>query len=259
MKDFVYQTMDFMISRLKGTDYRLDRSIPFTSVLGTMLRRFTWLCRGLLKCLVLQRRFRLIYIAPQVNLRNASLIRFGKGITLERGVLVDGLSHEGIEFGDNVMIGPYSIIRASMLGNLGAGLRMGKDSAIDAYSFIGAAGQINIGDNVIMGQHVSFHAENHNYERSDVPIKQQGTRRLGIAIEDDCWIGSNTVFLDGCHVERGCVIGVGSVVRGRIPAYSVAVGAPARVVGSRSPAEVGPPREALVSSEPYRLAGEFPR
>jgi acetyltransferase-like isoleucine patch superfamily enzyme len=235
MKDFVYQTMDFMVSRLKGSDYRIDRSVPFTSVLGTMLRRFSWLCRGVLKCLLLQRRLRFVYIGPEVSLRNASRIRFGKGVTLERGVIIDGLSRDGIEFGDNVMIGPYSIVRASMLGNLGAGLRMGKDSAVDAYSFIGAAGQITIGENVIMGQHVSFHSENHDYERMDVPIKHQGTSRLGIVIENDCWIGSNATFLDGCHVEGGCVIGAGSIVRGRIPAYSVAVGAPAQVVKSRKP------------------------
>lgn len=239
MKDLIYQTLDRIGSRLKGYEYRLDRSIPLGSVLGIILRRFTWLCRGLMKCLLLQRRFRLVYMAPHVNLRNTSLIRFGKGVTLDRGVLIDGLSRHGIEFGDNVMIGAYSIIRANLLANLGAGLQIGKDSALDAYSFVGAAGQITIGENVIMGQHVSFHSENHNHDRTDIPIKQQGTRRLGIVIEDDCWVGSNTVFLDGCHVEKGCVIGAGSIVRGRIPAYSIAVGAPARVVRSRVPVEAG--------------------
>jgi acetyltransferase-like isoleucine patch superfamily enzyme len=235
MRDFAYQTINFIVSRLKGSEYRLDRSVPLSFVLGIMTRRFVWLCRGVVKCLLLQRRLRFVYIAPQVNLRNASLIRFGKGVTLERGVIIDGLSRDGIQFGDNVMIGAYSIIRASMLGSLGAGLRMGKDSAVDAYSFIGAAGQITIGENVIMGQHVSFHSENHRYERTDVAIEHQGTRRIGIVIEDDCWIGSNATFLDGCHVEGGCVIGAGSIVRDRIPAYSVAVGAPARVVKSRKP------------------------
>jgi acetyltransferase-like isoleucine patch superfamily enzyme len=233
MRDFVYQTMDQTVSWLKGYEYRLDRSIPLSSVVAIMLRRLAWLCRGISKCLLLQRRFRLVYMAPQVNLRNASLIRFGRNVTLERGVIIDGLSRDGIDLGDNVMIGAYSIIRANMLANLGAGLRMGKDSALDAYSFVGAAGQITIGSNVIMGQHVSFHSESHNHSRTDLPIKLQGTRRLGIVIEDDCWVGSNTTFLDGCYVEKGCVIGAGSIVRGRIPAYSVAVGAPARVVRSR--------------------------
>jgi acetyltransferase-like isoleucine patch superfamily enzyme len=231
--EFFYRCLEYVLGRLKHSEYRLDRSVPPILLLGIILRRLTWLARGFLKCLVLQRRFRIVFMAPQVNLRNASLIRFGNGVTLERGVLIDGLSRHGIELGDNVMIGAYSIVRASIPANLGAGMRMGKDSAVDAYSFIGAAGQITIGENVIMGQHVSFHAENHNCERTDVPIKHQGTRRLGIVIEDDCWIGSNTVFLDGSHVERGCVIGAGSVVHGRIAAYSVAVGIPARVVKSR--------------------------
>jgi acetyltransferase-like isoleucine patch superfamily enzyme len=233
MKEFVCQALEFLAGWAKGYEYRLDRSVPLSLLVWIALRRFTWLGRGVVKCLLLQRRFRLIYVAPRVNLRNASLIRFGRGVTLERGVVVDGLSRDGIEFGDNVMIGPYSVVRASTPANLGAGVRFGKDSAVDAYSFIGAAGQITIGENVIMGQHVSFHAENHKYDRTDIPIKHQGTRRLGIVIEDDCWIGSNTVFLDGSHVERGCVIGAGSIVRGQIPAYSVAAGAPARVVKSR--------------------------
>jgi acetyltransferase-like isoleucine patch superfamily enzyme len=202
-----------------------------------VLRRLAWLVRGAGKCLILQRRIRLVFMADGVNLRNAALIRLGKGVTLERGVMIDGLSRDGVELGDNVMIGPYSVIRAGMLSNVGAGVRMGKNSAMDAYSCIGAAGPVTIGENVIMGQHVAFHAENHNYERVDTPIKDQGTRRKGIVIEDDCWVGSNTTFLDGAHVGRGCVIAAGSLVRGEIPSFSIVVGAPARVLRSRLTAE----------------------
>jgi acetyltransferase-like isoleucine patch superfamily enzyme len=203
------------------------------------MRRFVWLLRGLAKCLILQGRIRFIYMAPQVNLRNANGIRFGKGVTLERGVIIDGLSRQLITLGENVVIGPYSILRASSPSNVGMGVRMGKNSAVDAYSFIGASGFVSIGENVIMGQHVAFHAENHNYERTDIPIKEQGTRRMGIVIEDDCWVGSNVTFLDGAYVETGCVIGAGSVVRGRIPGYSVAVGIPARVTRSRRSERLG--------------------
>jgi acetyltransferase-like isoleucine patch superfamily enzyme len=180
-------------------------------------------------------------MASHVELRHATLIRFGKGVTLEKGVTIDGLSHDGIVLGDNVVIGPYSLVRASSPSNLGAGLQMGNNSAIDAYSFIGAAGTVLIGENVIMGQHVSFHAENHNYDRTDIPIKHQGTRRRGIVVEDDCWVGSNTTFLDGSHVGRGCVIAAGSIVRGEIPPYSVAAGVPARVLKSRSLVEAAAP------------------
>jgi acetyltransferase-like isoleucine patch superfamily enzyme len=229
----VYRTLDFLLGRLKRQNYRLDRSLPLRMAAGIVVRRSWWLLRGIVKCLVLQGKFRFLYAGPQIDLRNASGIRFGKGVTLERGAIVDGLSTRGIELGDNVVIGPYSVVRASSPSNIGLGMRMGRNSAVDAYSFIGASGFVDIGENVIMGQHVAFHAENHNYTRIDVPIKQQGTCRIGIVIENDCWVGSNVIFLDGAYVEAGCVIGAGSVVKGRIPRDSVAVGVPARVVKSR--------------------------
>ena len=215
--------------------------MPLALLVGTALRRWIWLIRGFVKCGVLQRRLRIVFMAPHVDLRHATLIHFGKGVTLERGVIIDGLSHDGIVLGDNVAIGAYSLVRASSPSSLGAGVRMGNNSAIDAHSFIGAAGAVLVGENVIMGQHVSFHAENHNYDRTDIPIKHQGVRRIGIVIEDDCWVGSNTTFLDGCHVGRGCVIAAGSTVRGEIPPYSVVAGAPARVLKSRVMVEVVAP------------------
>jgi len=233
MVDLLYRALERGLSALKKREYRLDRSIPPSILLGTVLRRFVWLVRGIIKCLVFQRRIRLVFMAPCVTLRNAALIRFGRGITLDRGVIIDGISRGGIEVGDNVMIGPYSVIRSGMLSNLGDGVQIGRNSSLDAYSYIGASGHVAIGENVIMGQHISFHAENHNYDRLDIPIRDQGTRRKGIQIENDCWVGSNSTFLDGAHVGHGCVIAAGSLVRGEIPPYSIVVGAPARVLRSR--------------------------
>jgi acetyltransferase-like isoleucine patch superfamily enzyme len=123
------------------------------------------------------------------------------------------------------------------VSNIGEGIVMGANSAVNAYSFLGSSGAITIGKNVIMGQHVCFHPENHNFDRLDIPVKAQGTTRQGIVIEDDVWVGSNVTFLDGVHVGQGSVIGAGAVVRGTIPPYSIAVGVPARVVRSRKPKE----------------------
>lgn len=181
----------------------------------------------------LRRQPQLVFMASGVDLRNAALVRFGRGVTLERGVIIDGLSAQGINLGDNVSIGAYSIVCASMLNFVGEGLRFGKNSSCGPYSYIGAGGLITIGEDVSMGQHVSFHAENHNFDRIDIPIASQGVNRKGIVIEGDCWVGSNVVFLDGAHVGRGCVIAAGAVVRGEIPPYSVAAGMPARVLRTR--------------------------
>lgn len=51
-----------------------------------------------------------------------------------------------------------------------------------------------------------------------------------IRIEDDCWIGANAVILPGVTVGRGSTVGAGAIVSRDVPAYSVTVGIPARVV-----------------------------
>ena len=51
-----------------------------------------------------------------------------------------------------------------------------------------------------------------------------------IVIEDDVWIGANTVVCGGVTIGKGSVIGAGSVVNKDIPAGVVAVGNPCKVL-----------------------------
>ncbi len=51
-----------------------------------------------------------------------------------------------------------------------------------------------------------------------------------VTIGDGAWLGQGVVVCPGVNIGRGAVIGAGSVVRHDVPAYTVAVGAPARVV-----------------------------
>lgn len=53
-----------------------------------------------------------------------------------------------------------------------------------------------------------------------------------IVIEDNCFIGAGTIILPGVTIGCNTVIGAGSVVTKSIPANSVAIGVPARVVKS---------------------------
>jgi acetyltransferase-like isoleucine patch superfamily enzyme len=47
------------------------------------------------------------------------------------------------------------------------------------------------------------------------------------------WLGAGVTVLDNVHIGQGAVIGAGSVVTQNIPANTIAVGVPARVVRSR--------------------------
>ncbi|RZM24376.1 MAG: 50S ribosomal protein L2 [Pedobacter sp.] len=132
--------------------------------------------------------------------------------------------------------GKYAIIRPvnSYGSEIGVGLKIGNNSSIGPYAYIGCSGYIEIGNNVIMSPRVSIYAENHLYDRPDLPIMKQGVKREFVIIEDDCWIAANTVILAGVTIGKGSVIAAGSVVTKSVPPNSVVAGVPARVIKTRA-------------------------
>jgi acetyltransferase-like isoleucine patch superfamily enzyme len=66
-----------------------------------------------------------------------------------------------------------------------------------------------------------------------VPIKDQGIIKSPVRIGPDTWIAAKVTVLRDTSVGRGCVLGAHAVVKGVIPDYSIAVGAPAKVVKNR--------------------------
>lgn len=57
-------------------------------------------------------------------------------------------------------------------------------------------------------------------------------------IENDVWIGDNSVIMAGLTIGNGAVIGAGSVVTRNVDPYSIVVGVPARVLRTRFPPEL---------------------
>lgn len=235
VKNLFINILNRVAAMFKGEGYKIDPDLPISVLFEYTFSKLTSLARCLFRGVVISANpKKLIFLGPNVELKNRRMIHFGRGVTLGRGVMIDGLSKKGIVIGNGASIGPYGIIRATgVLSNIGKGFQLGNNSSLDAFAFVGASGGVVVGSNVIMGQKVSFHSENHLYDRLNEPIRHQGTTRQGIVVEDDCWIGSNVTFLDGSHVASGCVIGAGSVVRGYIPPNSIAVGVPARVIKYR--------------------------
>lgn len=87
---------------------------------------------------------------------------------------------------------------------------------------------IHIGNNVMFGPHVVLTTANHPLEPS---LRRRGFQYAkDIVIEDNVWIGANAVVLPGVHIGANSVIGAGAVVSRDIPADSLALGVPCRVV-----------------------------
>jgi acetyltransferase-like isoleucine patch superfamily enzyme len=55
-----------------------------------------------------------------------------------------------------------------------------------------------------------------------------------VVIEEDVWFGTRCTILKGARIQRGAVVGAGSVIRGFVPPYSVVAGNPARVYRFRA-------------------------
>jgi acetyltransferase-like isoleucine patch superfamily enzyme len=140
--------------------------------------------------------------------------------------------------GTRIVIGPEAMIDAFVKIKPAGGegdVLIGRGSYINSGCVIYSGNGVSIGEDCAIAANCTFAATNHEYSRRDLTIKAQRFRpsKGGIVLEDDVWIGANCVILDGALLRRGCVIGAGSVVRGEIPAYSIHVGNPLRLVGWR--------------------------
>lgn len=118
----------------------------------------------------------------------------------------------------------------------GAGdLFIDEDSRVNAGTVIYTGNGVKIGKGVLIAANCTLAPANHEYERADVPIAAQKfkTSRGGIVVEDDVWIGANSVVLDGARIRKGVVVGAGSLVRSELAAYTIYAGNPLREIGQR--------------------------
>ncbi len=135
-------------------------------------------------------------------------VLLGNKVALDKGVIINASSDNCcIEIGDFTYIGPYTCISGP--------------------------GNVKIGKHCLIAAHSGIVANNHIFSDPTEVISNQGVTRQGVVIEDNCWLGYGVKVLDGVTIGEGSVIGAGAVVTKDIPAYSVAVGIPAKVVRSR--------------------------
>ena len=92
--------------------------------------------------------------------------------------------------------------------------------------------RIHIADNVIMSNGVTILC--HKRDVSDYRVGDSALK-LPFLYEDvyigkGCQLGLNVTIMPGVHIGEGAIIGTGAVVTKDVPAWSVAVGFPAKVI-----------------------------
>lgn len=112
----------------------------------------------------------------------------------------------------------------------GAIIRIGQNCGLTGATLV-AAERIEIGNHVLVGANATI------VDTDFHPLDPQGRRRdilngmhRPVVIEDDVFIGMNSLILKDVRIGRGSVVGAGSVVSQDVPSGVIVAGNPARVV-----------------------------
>ncbi len=166
-----------------------------------------------------------------VSLRSPKNIFVGANTVIDDFATLSfrGGNDQYIRLGNNVLVG-----RLSMLKTRGGSIEVEDHVHIGPNCHLGSAGVLKVGQYSLIGSNCFIGGLQHGYEDSDKPIVKQALKsRGGVTIGRDVWLGAGVTVLDGANIGDGAIVGAGSVVTKDIPAYTIAVGSPARAVRRR--------------------------
>ena len=116
-------------------------------------------------------------------------------------------------------------------------LRIGDRSGVGIDCI--CAGSVTIGNNVMMAPECVILTRNHAFDRTDIPMGEQGVQQeKPVIIGNDVWLGQRVIILPGVHIGNGVIVGAGAVVTKDVPDYAVVAGNPARIIKYRKTDEV---------------------
>ena len=160
---------------------------------------------------------------------------FGAESLLHRPDWISG--PDRIAIGDRVWIAPHAWFEVSATARDRDGplIRIGDGVVLRHHVTISAADSVVIEDDVLIAAWTSIYDADHTLGERGNPIWHP-QRTAPVRIGRGTWLGERVAVLRGADIGHHCIVGANSVVKGAIPDYSIAVGAPARVVGSTTPA-----------------------
>lgn len=168
--------------------------------------------------------------------------------TLGRNVQLDGdvpdIFGDGeIHIGDHVSIGNQT---TWVVGNK---VYERSRLVIGSHTNLNYRTLISVAHSVTIGSYCRFAGEIKIFDNNSHPTDYLERRNNGgrmteqdvapVVIEDDVWIGNNSIILKGVHIGRGAIVAAGSIVTKDVPAHSIVAGNPARVVKRLESGEQG--------------------
>lgn len=155
-----------------------------------------------------------------------------RGYGIDYSVLLRGnnfffqSTKRAVNISNNTIIGNNTRISAGGNGKV----YIGENVLIDDCTFIMAHEKITIGKNTKIAAFCFITDFNHKYKDKNLHLVDQGYDTKPVLIGENVWIGTHSIILPGVNIGNRSVVGAGSVVTKDIPANSVAVGNPAKVI-----------------------------
>jgi acetyltransferase-like isoleucine patch superfamily enzyme len=174
-----------------------------------------------------------VVFGQHVVLRHPHKIRIADNVVIDDNCLLDakGDRNGGIAIGSGVFVG-----RNSILSCQGGDITLDDGVNIGFNCEVFSASRVSIGRDTLLAAYCYLIGGDHDFSDPSQPVLAQGRRSEGVAVGAGAWLGAGAKILDGVTIGDGVIVGAGAVVRGDIPAMAIAVGMPARVIGSREPA-----------------------
>lgn len=143
------------------------------------------------------------------------------------GNVLEALRQGRLEVGRGVLLEPNVWITAPDR----ARVTIGEGTFLNQGVMIAAQNEVQIGAHCMLANGCFVSDSSHRYDDPDKPVPWQGFESKGpTRIGENCWLGANVVVTSGVQIGERCVIGANSVVTHDIEPFSIAAGAPAKVL-----------------------------
>ncbi|HEV3229098.1 MAG TPA: acyltransferase [Solirubrobacteraceae bacterium] len=143
------------------------------------------------------------------------------------GNVLEAFEQGRLEVGAHTLLEPNVWITAP--GE--ARIRIGSGTFLNLGVMVASVELVEIGDHCMFANGCFISDGNHRFDDPDKPVPWQGFSTKGpTRVGDNVWCGAHVVITSGVTVGERCVIGANSVVTGDLEPFSIAAGAPARVI-----------------------------
>jgi acetyltransferase-like isoleucine patch superfamily enzyme len=143
------------------------------------------------------------------------------------GNVLEAFREGRLEIGEHALLEPHVWLTAPGA----ARIRIGSGTFLNIGVMVAAVELVEIGDHCMFANGCFVSDGNHRFDDRERPVPWQGFSSKGpTRVGDNVWCGANVVIASGVEVGERCVIGANSVVTSDLPAFSIAAGAPAKVL-----------------------------